>query len=187
MQLSFHIRQLLKDKSGKSLLYSSDCEYLALDIESVTGEHIGVNTLKRLLGMIADEREPRISTLDILARYLGYESWAVLSALDDKSNSSFSPTDGELRVADIIIGTRVKIAYLPDRQLTLLYQGHQTFLVEASTNSKLQVGDEVEIHHFVLGYPLLVSNVIRQGQSLGTFTAGQTSGLTELYADFNVQ
>jgi hypothetical protein len=48
MKFSPYVTDLLKQKSGKDFRLTSDCEYLALDIESVTGEHIGVNTLKRL-------------------------------------------------------------------------------------------------------------------------------------------
>ena len=79
MKFSLYVTDLLKQKSGRDFRLSGDCEYLAFDIESVTGEHIGVNTLKRLLGFIDDEREPRISTLDVIARYLGFENWDVLS------------------------------------------------------------------------------------------------------------
>ena len=90
MKFSPYVIDLLKQKSKKDFQLSGDCEYLALDIESVTGEHIGVNTLKRLLGFIDDEREPRPSTLDIIARYLDFENWDLLKCFDDKSNSSFS-------------------------------------------------------------------------------------------------
>lgn len=46
MRISFHILQLLKEKSGSDLRQPSDCEYLSLDIESKTGVHIGSTTLK---------------------------------------------------------------------------------------------------------------------------------------------
>jgi hypothetical protein len=62
MKFSPYITGLLRQKSQKDFRMSGDCEFLALDIESVTGEHIGVNTLKRLLGFIDDEREPRTET-----------------------------------------------------------------------------------------------------------------------------
>ena len=74
MKFSPYVTGLLKQKSNRDFRISGDCEYLALDIESVTGEHIGMNTLKRLLGFINDEREARISTLDVIARYLGFEN-----------------------------------------------------------------------------------------------------------------
>ena len=72
MRLPFHIVQLLKDKSANDLRQPSDCEFLSLDIESKTGVRIGSTTLKRLLGFAQDERSPHASTLDAIARYLGY-------------------------------------------------------------------------------------------------------------------
>ena len=94
MKLSPYIIELLREKSGNEILLSRDCELLALDVESVTGEHIGVNTVKRLLGFIADEREPRTSTLDIIARYLGFTDWDALRLVDEgSSNSAFDDRD----------------------------------------------------------------------------------------------
>ena len=55
MKFSPYVTDLLRQKSDKDFRQSADCEYLALDIETVTGEHIGVNTLKRLLGFIGDD------------------------------------------------------------------------------------------------------------------------------------
>lgn len=42
MKRSPYITNLLEQKSGRELRLSADCEFLALDIESVTGEHIVV-------------------------------------------------------------------------------------------------------------------------------------------------
>ena len=75
MRLPFHIVQLLKDKSVNDLRQPSDCEFLSLDIESKTGVRVGSTTLKRLLGFAQDERSPHASTLDAIARYLGYAHW----------------------------------------------------------------------------------------------------------------
>lgn len=178
MKFSPYITELLQQKVKRELRLSSDCEYLALDIESVTGEHIGVNTLKRLLGFIDDEREPRPSTLDIIARYLDFENWDLLKCFDDKSNSSFSATEDEIRTIDLFQGQRIKISYLPDRLIELEYGGDGRFVVRESQNSKLQEGDELEIAHIVKGYPLLVSHVRRGGADLGSFTAGKAQGIS---------
>lgn len=178
MKFSPYITELLQQKVKRELRLSSDCEYLALDIESVTGEHIGVNTLKRLLGFIDDEREPRPSTLDIIARYLDFENWDLLKCFDDKSNSSFSATEDEIRTIDLSPGQRIKISYLPDRLIELEYGGDGRFVVRESQNSKLQEDDELEIAHIVKGYPLLVSQVRRGGADLGSFTAGKAQGIS---------
>lgn len=177
MRLPFHIIQLLKEKSRNDLRLPSDCEFLALDIESKTGEHIGVNTVKRLLGLITDERQPRISTLDVIARYLGFYNWDVLSTCASCSNSSFDSSAEEIRVGELSIGNYVQINYLPDRQVEMEYLGANRFRVRKSINSKLYEGDELIITHIVEGYPLLVCEVIREGRSMGSFTAGKAHGV----------
>lgn len=177
MQLSPYITELLREKSGNEIRLSRDCELLALDVESVTGEHIGVNTMKRLLGFIADEREPRTSTLDIIARYLGYDDWDALRLMDaNSSNSSFDDRD-EYLACYLEIGQRVLVSYPPNRTLTIENQGDNHFIVLESENSKLQKGDQLTLTHLVRGYPLLVAGVMREGRSLGAFTAGKAQGI----------
>lgn len=177
MKLSPYITELLREKSGNEIRLSRDCELLALDVESVTGEHIGVNTMKRLLGFIADEREPRTSTLDIIARYLGYDDWETLRLMDaNSSNSSFDDRD-EYLACYLEIGQRVLVSYPPNRTLTIENQGDNHFMVLESENSKLQKGDQLTLTHLVRGYPLLVADVTREGQSLGAFTAGKAQGI----------
>ena len=75
----------------------------------------------------------------------------------------FDAPDDEIRSADLQPDAQVEIAYLPDRRLKLQYLGDQRYCVVESENSKLWVGDEVEIQNFVLHHPLLVLNVWRNG------------------------
>ena len=180
MKLPFQIIQLLKARSGNELRQPADCEYLSLDIEGKTGVRIGATTLKRLLGFAQDERMPHASTLDAIARYLGYAHWDELSLVEDKGNSDFEAADDEVRSADLRLGAFVDISYLPDRIVRLQYLGDQRYRVVESINSKLQENDEVEIQNFVLHHPLLVLHVWRNGESLGQFTAGRVSGLSSI-------
>ena len=180
MRLPFHVIQLLKQKCGNELRQPSDCEILSLDIEGRTGVHIGATTLKRLIGFAQDERMPHASTLDVIARYLGFAHWEELTKIEDRGNSDFNSSDDEVRSADLQAGMLVEITYLPDRVVTLKYLGNNRYRVEQSLNSKLQTGDEVEILNFVLHHPLLVVQVWRNGESLGQFTAGRVSGLSSI-------
>jgi hypothetical protein len=180
MKLPFNIIQLLKEKSGNELRLPSDCEFLSLDIESKTGVRIGATTLKRLVGFAQDERTPHTSTLDAIARYLGYAHWEELAQIEDKGNSGFDRSDEEIRSVDLQRGAFVEITYLPDRMVRMQYLGNQHYRITKSQNSKLLVDDEVEILNFVLHHPLLVLNVWRGGESLGQFTAGRVSGLTSV-------
>jgi hypothetical protein len=178
MILSENIRELLKQKSGLALRLPSEAEQLVLDIESNTREHIGVNTMKRLLGMIADEREPRATTLDVIARYLGYAHWGTLSAVEGKSNSSFSASEGELRSSELPSGAWVEVNYHPGRHVVLRHVSGSRFLVEKSEKSKLFEGDSVDVDYFIQGYPIYVRQVVRNGINLGTFTAGKMAGIS---------
>ena len=180
MKIPFHIIELLKRKSGNDLRLPSDCEYLSLDIESKTGIRIGATTLKRLLGFAQDERTPHTSTLDAIAQYLGFAHWAELQAIDDKGNSGFDTPEGELRSDRLQVGQQVEFTYLPDRKVRLRYLGEGRYEVVESLNSKLQMGDVVEVQSFVLHHPLLATNVWRDSEPLGQFTAGRVSGLSTL-------
>ncbi len=178
MRLSPKIKDLLSEQCGSGLAAPNDCTVLALDIESKTGEHIGVNTIKRLLGFIDDEREPRVSTLNIIARYLGHDNWETLKLIDNAAgNSDFNESQDELNAARLEPGSMIEISYQPDRRLVIKSLGSNEFTVVESLNSKLLVGDLLRLEHIVKGYPLLVSEVIRDGDSLGTFTAGKLQGI----------
>ena len=180
MKLPFHIIEMLRRKSHSDLRLPSDCELLSLDMESKTGVHIGATTLKRLLGFAQDERTPHTSTLDAIARYLGYRHWEELSKVESQGNSDFDAVEGEIRSADLKVGAQVEFTYLPDRLVRLSYLGNCRFRVIMSENSKLQAGDEVEVLSFVLHHPLLVIGVWRNDKSLGQFTAGRVSGLSSI-------
>lgn len=180
MRLSFHVTEMLKRKSGADLRLPSDCELLSLDIESKTGVRIGATTLKRLVGFAQDERTPHASTLDAIARYLGYAHWDELMKVEDKGNSDFDVSDEEVRSANIQPGESIEITYLPDRKVSMKYLGNNRYKIVESENSKLKINDEVEILNFVLHHPLLVLNVWRNDEPLGQFTAGRVSGLSSI-------
>ena len=56
---------------GRSLISPSDFEYLANQLFEKTHEHLSTSTLMRLWGY-TERVKPRKSTLDVLARFLGY-------------------------------------------------------------------------------------------------------------------
>lgn len=119
MKFSPYIKQLLVKRLGCAINRPADCEILANDIESITNDHVGVNTVKRLLGFKADEREPRLTTLDIFARYLGCKDWEELKDLDSKSNSDFGDTPNFIKSENIDANGIVSFSYLPDRHVSI--------------------------------------------------------------------
>lgn len=178
MVLPPRIVKMLAEQCRQPLSLPAHCSTLALDIESKTGEHVGLNTIKRLLGFISDERQPRATTLNILAQYLGYTDWDALCIADSRmSNSDFNDTRNEMHTSQLTKGDRIEITYLPNRRVVMTFKGSNAFEITLSENSKLCQGDIIHLDHIVKGYPMLVSEVVRNGVSLGAFTAGKAQGV----------
>ena len=178
--LSPVIKQLLEKQLGKEIRYSSDFEHLSFDIEKQTKQRVGVNTLKRLFGQIEGIKEPRLYTLDTIARYINFKNWdEMLESLDNRGNSDFDTIE-EIEIKNLTKGNKIKFYYSPDREVLIEYLEKNLFKVIESLNSKLKQDDIIEANHFVLKYPLLVNDVVRNGVSLGKFVAGKVSGITKL-------
>ena len=155
----------LRDRWGRSISAPSDCEMLAKDI--------------RLLGFLPYDKSHRLSTLHVIAQYLGYASWDDLTSALSGKNSGFEdiPT---LDAAALSEGAELVISYAPDRLLRLVHHSGNTFTVTASERSKLKTGDNIVVAQFTVGYPLFATGVIRDGNDLGSFTAGKVGGILSI-------
>lgn len=162
------------DPNGPKAFYS-----LSLSIYEKTGESLGENTLKRLLGYLKDDREPHTHTLDIIARYLDSSSWEQLTSASSPGESGFSHRKGVLSIT-ISVGQLIQVTYAPDRIIEMKYLGDSKYLVTRSINSSLQEGDTLEIGGIYPHFPLIASNVMRNGQSLGTYCAAEHTGISSI-------
>ncbi len=154
-------------------------ERLAAAIEYDLGERLGASTLKRLWGYIPSQTTPRLTTLDILARYAGHKDFkAFRSTLHAGDSSDFLPERTLLTTAELAKGDRIRIGWAPNRLVTLAYLGDARFEVLASTNSKLQEGDQFETTCLIKGWPLFVPGILRNGTLTPPFIAGKAHGLT---------
>ena len=180
MELPRYILEMLRNKSGLELNQPSDCEVLSAEIESVTGSHLGVNTIKRLLDILPDGTATRVSTLNIVAKYLGATDWFSLVDTASKSNSQFQMLEGEVCAHDLDKGAILEITYLPDRKLYLEHKGEGIFRVISSIHGSLQEGDLVFIDYLFQNLPLIATNVFRNGESLGRYSAGIKGGIRSI-------
>lgn len=71
----FRLKSLIVQKFGRPIEKRSDCEALALDIEMDVGHILGYNTLRRFFGLDNQKVKTRLGTLDILSKYVGYNSY----------------------------------------------------------------------------------------------------------------
>lgn len=171
----------IETKLGMEIKYPQQCEIVAQAIEDETGQTLGLSTVKRMFGFVNENRIPRHATMDILSRFLGYKD-AKLLAKDMNSDAEISDFTWleSVEPENLKEGTQLQITYDPQRLLILTYIGDNKFIVNESKRSKLEKGDTLEIHQLVVKHELLVNNVWRNGQNLGSYTGAKQGGLTSI-------
>jgi hypothetical protein len=73
-----NIKLLIENRFGRRILYSKDCEALAVSIKRACNATVSSTTLKRIFGFAKSIERPRLYTLDILAKYLNFSDWGSL-------------------------------------------------------------------------------------------------------------
>lgn len=173
-----YLKQLIAKTYGAPIESSSDFERLSNTIEEELKEPISVSTLKRLWGYVTLAPKPRMSTLDILCRFVGRKDFRQL-CLELQHSSGFFSADKVLASA-LETGTKIQLGWLPDRLVTLVYLGQLKFAVVESIHSKLREGDVMEFSSVMLGHPLYVGKVERAGQILQSYVAGKNNGINNI-------
>ncbi len=179
MPISKEFRKMIETEFGREIKYSADCEALKQAIEDKTHIVIGLNTLRRMFGLINETAIPRGTTMDIIARYLGYKDKKEMERLlgDASDISMFSDVE-ELDIEHLAEGTMVQIAYDPKRLIIMTYMGDFHFIINESQNSKLIQGDKIRVTQLAKGFELYATEVIRNGEDLGQYHAAKDGGLT---------
>ena len=160
------ILRRLKDKVGLDMAKSSDFDILSQSIIDSTSENLSVNTLKRLFGFKTDKVVPRVSTMDIIAQYLGYADYGSLikDLGEDADISLFTPIDC-LEVQELERGTQIRVAYDPNRVFFLTYLGDCQFIVNDVEGSKsIRKGDLLTITQLAVGHRFVVAHVVRDSR-----------------------
>ena len=173
---------LVEQRYGRSVHTSTDFESLSVVIEHETGEYLSASTLKRLWGYVSLHPAPRFATLDVLCRFVGYPSFAAFrqALKEDPAFESDFFTTRFVSSDEIRPGERLTIGWDPNRLVTLEAFGDGRWRVLQSENAKLRPGDEFCATQFLLGYPLFLDRILRDGAWTPSYVAGKRNGLTVL-------
>ncbi|MDE6415471.1 MAG: hypothetical protein K2K68_00390 [Duncaniella sp.] len=167
-------------KYGKEKVYSADCAALA---ESIG---IGETTVKRMLGLVGENspekwRTPHVSTMDILAKWLGYDSYKeLLKEIGENNYSSEFTSMQSIEVSDLTVGSQIQLKFEPSRLIVMTYCGDNVFIINESKNCKLLKGDKITLTHLVMGQELIVKEVKRGNSIIGPYCGAKEGGLTAL-------
>lgn len=180
--LAKSIIEKIRVKYGKDQLFPADCALIADAIsEGHPGPIVCESTIKRLLGFAKKPPTPRNSTLDAVAKWLGYENYKVLlQEVGEENYSSVFTPQCIINAAELQAGTQIQFTYEPSRVVVMTYLGNSRFMINESKNSKLVKGDKITLTTLVLGQLFQVTEVVRNGVSLGGYTGAMDGGLTSL-------
>lgn len=179
------IIQLRKDveaRLGMRLATPADFETLILRIWEALHENIALSTLERLWGYVDGANNTRLSTLNILSRYVGFCNWDdYTNRLKEGEHGSSNPfiADG-VHTQELQPGQQLEVTWLPNRRCVFRYLGDMRFEVVESANSKLSVGDTFISTFFLTGQPLYIDQLIQSAQPPVSYVAGNNGGLQSI-------
>lgn len=157
---------------------AGDIVWFSDKIYERTRERISATTLKRIFGYIKEDVKPRKFTLDLIAQYIGYRSYAEFCEKMNRGESQSGMIEGESISADSLVeGQMLRISWLPDRECVVEYKGDGRFEVVAAKNTKLSVGDTFSCHLFVNHEPLFLDRLIHEGGKPTVYVAGSKNGV----------
>ena len=165
-------------KFGGPVASSKDFETLSSKIEEETSQIVSTSTLKRLYGYMSLKPKPRITTLDILSRYIGRSDFRSL-CVELQESSAFLSVE-TVSSESLKPGQELIVSWLPDRAVRLRHIGGQEFEVLDAGRSKLRAGDRFEVKEFMKGQPLYISGICREGKTLPEYVAGRTAGIQDI-------
>ena len=169
MLLSSLTIDALKAKSGLGFDRASDLNTLADWIGKETGHSIGATTLKRLFVYIDDPRQTNKSTLNLIANYLGYDTWEEYES-SIRIDSEWDFQSDSVWIDKLDAGQNLIIGYL-NRQVrfeVVNTDAGKALKVIHATNSSLKVGDILFIDMIDIGCKLEARKVMR-GSFSGTY------------------
>lgn len=172
--------KLLNERAGYDVTTVDGATKLSCDIETVTGEHLGLNTVKRLVGVLPYESSPRQTTLDIIASYLNYPSWKILRDEINQRISRFNAENPFIELSALLAGEKLRLCWSPGRVIEISHRGNGIFEVTKSVNSRLSAGDILNLSQIAVGFPFVAKEVIRNNESLGCYSAADKTGLESI-------
>ena len=175
------LRGAVEKTVGRAMKTTSDFDHLAASLFETTKVSISAMTLKRFWGYLGEknERQPRLSTLNLLVQLVGYTDWMTYykqSSAAGKVESDFLKNNS-LVTNSLSKGTLIRLMWHPDRVVTIRHEGYEVFTVVESINSKLSVGDTFRCGLIVEGEPMYLAQLKHEGGEPVSYVCGREGGV----------
>ena len=176
-----NLRREIETAVNRRLATPKDFDALREMIFSRLHILVSATTLKRIWGYLDDNVCTRRSTLDILARYVGYadfeafENGAAASGGELPSNPIMArriDVDEQLQPGDLL-----RLTWQPGRVCDVEYRGERLFCVVASQNTRLCAGNTFKCSLMIEDEPLYIDSLIADGSAPVAYVCGKRSGI----------
>lgn len=192
------IEQFNCDKKGEPIKISSDGpindnEYTLFSnhVAEVTDtKPLHINTWKRVFERLINDKtgqpfEQSEETCQIIAKFLGCESWSKLEAIKDTLKPNHKNTVSKIvppkNDISMHLGDIIEIKYGPDRVLHLEYRGNLdfNFRVVRTINTKFEYGDLVHVPFIRENQPLSGWVIMRNNKIIGQYNSADNHLINE--------
>lgn len=177
------LRTLVEEAADHRVSTSTDFAFLSGCIQGRLHQTVSVSTLERIWGYVEGYQTIRESTLDILARFIGFADWRTFVAdycSVPSAQSSHRLSSPTLTANDIAVDALITIEWNPGRRCTLRHLGEGRWRVEESIKSKLAPGDTFRCDRFTVGLPLFLDDYRHANEPPSLFVVGNRGGLTAI-------
>lgn len=173
------LKVLVEKTLGKKLVTPKDYDFLSEHIFSRLHIMISATTIKRLWGYLKENTSPRLATLDVLSRFVGYRDWNEFCQSVGNCDAIQSDIimSRSLNVGQLKKGNKVLVTWLPDRKCVFEFCGGNDFKVLSAENSKIKAGATFRCSFFIEGEPLFLDHLIQSGMPSTSYVAGKINGI----------
>jgi hypothetical protein len=173
------LRESIEASIGRKLRTPKDFDILAESIFKKLHQHISPTTLKRLWGYLDENVKPHYSTLNSVARLLGFNNFSHFEQCSMNEEMASAPVLGTSisPASEIDTNCRLRLTWAPDRVCLIRHLGAGLFVVEQSENTRLMPGNTFECDIIIDGEPLYLDNLIQNNRPPIGYVCGKRNGV----------
>lgn len=177
IELQDELREIVEKMAERKMESPKDFDILSNIIFERTHEQLSSFTLKRFWGYI-DRPGVRISTLNILCRFIGYSNWEAFSNRNKEGECESDFVYGtHVITKELSIGDCLVITWLPNRRIKVRFEGMDLFTIVEVENSRLNAGDTFHCNLFVEGEALLLTCLVQKDSAPTNYVCGKKNGI----------
>lgn len=175
------LTRAIEQKMNRKPHTPTDFKFISDAIGEKTKQNLSSTTLMRVWGYVKDKSKTRVTTLNIMSRFLNYPDFDAFEEYcknqDDESQPIFSDA---IISSKLELNTKIEITWNPNRRCVLQHLGQTYFEVIVSENSKMKVGDRFRCPHLIMNEPLIIFELTSGDIVIEAYEIGKRSGLTSM-------